>query len=147
MSSIIQNALVGVVGLEHLYIFALETFMWGTKRFNQTFAIRQQDATKLKENNLDTMYVYSPILCVKLTSFRVKTLFQNQGFYNLVLAAGIFWSFAQPVREFARQLQIFFTGAVVACAVVGGITTGKPRILLVQGLPAALALLSVLLGW
>lgn len=68
----IQNALVGLVGLEHVYIFLLETFMWGTKKFNVTFGIRQQDAESLKQHKHDTLYVSVDI---RFTKFIRKSNF------------------------------------------------------------------------
>lgn len=44
--------------------------------------------------------------------------------------------------ELARSLQTFFLGCVIVAGVYGG-ATAKPTILLVQAIPAALALLAV----
>jgi putative membrane protein len=59
----------------------------------------------------------------------------NQGLYNVFLAAGLVFAVATgdwPVR-------LFFLGCVVVAGIVGGLTAA-PQILVVQALPAALAL-------
>lgn len=57
MSLNVQTILSGLVGLEHVYIFFLESFMWGTKKFNVTFGIRSQEAESLKQTKHDQLYV------------------------------------------------------------------------------------------
>eukprot|EP01127_Copromyxa_protea_P014795 TRINITY_DN4174_c0_g2_i2.p1 TRINITY_DN4174_c0_g2~~TRINITY_DN4174_c0_g2_i2.p1 ORF type:complete len:117 (-),score=19.43 TRINITY_DN4174_c0_g2_i2:208-558(-) len=89
----ISSLFTALVGLEHVYIFLLESFGWGTKKFNITFGIRSAEAEKLKHTQLDVL---------------VKTLFANQGFYNLILAVGLFWGLLHPVPEFGKEIQFFF---------------------------------------
>lgn len=74
-----------------------------------------------------------------------SALAANQGLYNGFLAAGLFWSaFAHP-PELAAALKVFFLCCVIVAG-VGGAVTVSYRILLVQSLPAALALLAVILS-
>jgi putative membrane protein len=63
----------------------------------------------------------------------------NQGFYNLFLAAGLAWSAYDP------SLRLYTLLFVIGAAIVGGITVSM-RILVIQGLPAALALAFTLMS-
>lgn len=63
----------------------------------------------------------------------------------ILVALEHLWSvFAQPL-ELAAALKVFFLCCVIVAG-VGGAVTVSYRILLVQSLPAALALLTVLLS-
>ena len=66
----------------------------------------------------------------------------NQGLYNGFLAAGLVWGLFAKTN--ATAIKVFFLGCVIVAGVFGA-ATAKPTILLVQALPAALALLAVLL--
>jgi putative membrane protein len=112
--------LIGVIAALHLYFLVLEMFLWtkpaGLRAFQQTAA--QAEATKV--------------------------LAANQGLYNGFLAAGLAWSLI--ARDPAGlHFQVFFLLCVVAAGVYGSITAAR-RILYIQALPAALALVLVLLG-
>ncbi|MBB6672398.1 DUF1304 domain-containing protein [Cohnella nanjingensis] len=111
--------LVALVALEHVYILILEMFLWTTPRARRSFGTTAEVAE---------------------TS---KTLAANQGLYNGFLAAGLVWGLVHPNASFGEQIQLFFLACVIVAAVYGGFTA-KRSILLVQGLPAALALLAVL---
>ena len=62
----------------------------------------------------------------------------NQGLYNGILAAGLFWGLYQGAA--GTDVQVFFLLCVVAAGSYGALTVGK-KILYVQALPAALVLL------
>lgn len=114
--------LVGVVGLEHLFIMWLEMFQSTGRIAQQTFG---GDQSFLEQS-------------------QVKALFKNLGLYNGFIGVGILWSlFALPTLEM-RAVLILFMGFVVVAAIVGAVTVSR-RIFVVQGLPALLAVLSVLL--
>lgn len=66
----------------------------------------------------------------------------NQGLYNGFLAAGLIWGLLHPNAVVGKQIQVFFVLCVVVAAIFGSITV-QVSILLVQGLPALLALLSL----
>lgn len=116
----IADVLVALVALEHVYILALEMFLWtrpaGLKAFRMTPA--QAEATKV--------------------------LAANQGLYNGFLAAGLVWSLLHPSVDVAFQLKLFFLGCIAAAALYGAKTVSR-RILVIQGGPALLALAFVLL--
>jgi putative membrane protein len=68
----------------------------------------------------------------------------NQGLYNGFLAAGLIWSLfaAAPIQ---MPLRTFFLGCVIVAGIYGAITVNR-RILFVQALPAAAALVCALLA-
>jgi putative membrane protein len=69
-----------------------------------------------------------------------KILAMNQGLYNGFLAGGLFWG----VFADSYPFKAFFLGCVILAGVFGAATVSK-RILWVQAIPAALALLLLLL--
>ena len=117
----ISRILVALVALEHLYFLYLEMFLWTTPRAMKAFGTTPEFAQAS------------------------KALAANQGLYNGFLAAGLLWSVLHPDPGFARQLQIFFLACVIVAAVYGSMTA-KRTILVIQGLPALIALAAVLLA-
>ena len=119
MIEYIPIVLVTLVAIEHIYILVLEMFLWtkpkGLKVFGNT-----------KEKAEDS-----------------KVLAANQGLYNGFLAAGLFWGLLHPSAYFGYQIQFFFVICVIVAAIYGGLTA-KKSILYVQGMPALLALLSLI---
>jgi putative membrane protein len=117
----ISKILVALVGLEHLYILYLEMFLWTTPTGLRVFGTTKETAE---------------------TS---KTLAANQGLYNGFLAAGLFWGVIHPDAAVGHQIQVFFLLCVIVAAVYGGVTV-KRSILLIQGTPALIALIAVLIA-
>ncbi len=117
----ISKILVALVAIEHVYILVLEMFLWTTPRALRSFGTTPEFA---KES---------------------KALAANQGLYNGFLAAGLFWSLLHPDAVIRVQLSVFFLLCVIVAAVYGGLTA-KRSILLVQGLPALIALVAVLIA-
>lgn len=68
----------------------------------------------------------------------------NQGLYNGFLATGLFWGLLHPDELFGQQIQMFFLLCVIVAAIYGGFTV-KKSIWAIQGLPALLAIVAVLL--
>lgn len=118
---LISTILVALVALEHVYILYLEMFLWTTPRGMRAFGTTPEVASAS------------------------KTLAANQGLYNGFLAAGLVWGLLYPDPTVGRQIALFFLACVFVAAVYGGLTA-KRSILLVQGLPAALALVAVVIG-
>jgi putative membrane protein len=112
---LLSDILVGLVAALHIWFLVLEMFLWtkplGLKTFRNT-PERARDSA---------------------------TLAANQGLYNGFLAAGLVWSLlsSDPVRAF--DLKVFFLGCVVVAGIYGAATVSK-RILVVQAVPALLAL-------
>ncbi|EFM08754.1 protein of unknown function DUF1304 [Paenibacillus curdlanolyticus YK9] len=110
---------VGLVAVEHVYILILEMFLWTTPRARKAFgtSIEQAEIT--------------------------KPLAANQGLYNGFLAAGLVWGLIHPNAATGKEVEIFFLTCVLIAALYGGFSA-KRSILLVQGLPALIALALVL---
>ena len=66
----------------------------------------------------------------------------NQGLYNGFLAAGLIWGLLHPNPAFGFQIKVFFLLCVIVAGLYGGYSVSK-RIVMVQALPAAIALLLV----
>ena len=115
----ISKILVAIVALEHLYILYLEMFLWTKPRTLKTFGTTPEFAEAS------------------------KSLAANQGLYNGFLAAGLIWGLVHPDPVFGRQIQIFFLACVIVAALYGGFSV-KRSILMIQGLPALIALVAVL---
>ena len=115
----IANALVALVAALHVYFLVLEMFLWTKPLGLKTFRQSIEKATD------------SAVLAA------------NQGLYNGFLAAGLAWGLVQGNPAFAFQIKIFFLLCVIVAGVYGAVTVSR-RILLVQALPAAIAL--ILLG-
>jgi putative membrane protein len=106
-----------VVALAHVAFMVLETFLWTTRRGRKIFGQTVEQAEA------------------------TKVLAKNQGIYNGALAAVLAWAAFSGPRSTVVALLLF----VVVVGAYGGITA-KPTILVVQALPAAIALALVLLG-
>jgi len=113
----VAAALVALVAAIHLYILVLEMFLWRTPRGLRAFRMEQDFAD------------------------RSATLAANQGLYNGFLAAGLVWGLlaADPVGFDAK---VFFLLCVIVAGLYGAATVSR-RILLIQALPAVLALVAV----
>lgn len=118
---ILSTILTALVALEHVYILTLEMFMWTTARARKAFGTTAQ------------------------FSQETKSLAANQGLYNGFLAAGLVWGLFHPNAAFGFQLQLFFLICVAVAAIYGSITS-KRSILFVQGLPAFVAILALVLA-
>lgn len=105
------TALTVIAGIEHIYFFILEAVLWKKPLGLKTF---RMDAAKAETT---------------------ASLAINQGFYNLLLAIGLLWA-AFSGEPTLRLYTLLF---VVGAAIVGGVTVNR-RILIIQGTPAALAL-------
>jgi putative membrane protein len=114
------QVLIGVVALLHVYFMLLEMVLWTKPRGLATFGLTAEQAEQ------------------------TKSLAANQGLYNGFLVAGLVWSLlaTDPV---AFRTGVFFLGCVIVAGVFGAATANK-RILFVQALPAALALVFLLAG-
>ena len=112
---ILADVLVGLVALLHVYILVLEMFLWRTPRARKAFGTTEAFAEQS------------------------APLAANQGLYNGFLAAGLIWGLVAG----NVGAMVFFTSCVVVAGGYGGITANR-RILLVQALPGALALVAVL---
>jgi len=104
---------VGVVAALHLCFFALEMFLWDKPIGRRVFGL-SADYAKAS-----------------------KTLAANQGLYNGFLAAGLIWGLALGAA--GHPIIIFFLGCVIIAGIFGGVTANR-KIIFVQALPGALAM-------
>lgn len=115
--TIVADILVGLVALIHLYILVLEMFLWTSPRARAGFGTTKEFAEE------------------------TKTLAANQGLYNGFLALALVWGLV--ASEF--QLQLYGIVCVIVAGLYGAATASK-RILFVQVVPGALALIALLLA-
>ncbi len=119
--SILAFILIIFVAIQHYCILILEMF------FNESRSVQ-------KSFGLDLEF---------LKDERVKRMMSNQGLYNGFLASGLMWSLTET-GEFQFQIAIFFLICIVCAAIYGSATVSK-KIFLLQGIPALLAIISLLL--
>lgn len=110
--------LVGLVAAIQLWIMLLEIMFWDSPRGHRAFGLRPDFARQ------------------------TRVLAANQGLYNGFLAAGLIWGLVHPEPGFAWQIQLFFLACVAVAGIVGAATASR-KILLVQTVPAVLAILAV----
>ena len=115
--NVVAGVLVGLVAALHLYFLVLEMFLWTTPTGRRTFGLDPEFAE------------------------RSRALAANQGLYNGFLVAGLVWGLVADRTD----VQVFFLGCVVVAGVFGAATVNR-RILLVQALPAAVALVAGLVS-
>jgi putative membrane protein len=113
------NVVVALVALLHLYFLVLEMFLWNTPKGRRTFDLTPEFAAAS------------------------RTLAANQGLYNGFLAAGLAWGLALGADGVG--VKVFFLGCVIVAGVFGALTASR-KILWVQALPGAVALVLVLLS-
>ena len=117
--SIITIILATIVALEHLYIFYLESVVTTSDTTSRVFNI---DKTELARPS-------------------VTSLFKKQGIYNALI--GIFLIYGIYLSNSIEIVTIFVL-FVIGAALYGTLTANK-KIILTQGGPAILTLLSILL--
>jgi putative membrane protein len=115
------NVLTALVAALHIYFLVLEMFLWQKPQGLKTFKNTPEKA--------------------ELTA----VLAANQGLYNGFLAAGLIWGLLHAAPAFAFQIKAFFLLCVIIAGVYGAATVSK-RILYVQAVPAALALIVLALA-
>jgi putative membrane protein len=115
----IGSIATGIVAAIHVYILFLEMFLWEKPLGRRVFGTTEEFARAS------------------------KVLAANQGLYNGFLAAGLIWGIW--LGEAGDPVKIFFLLCVAVAGIYGAITVNL-RILLVQTVPAAIALAAVLLA-
>jgi putative membrane protein len=108
-----------LVALLHVYFMVLEMFLWTRPFGRRTFGLTPEFAAAS------------------------KSLAANQGLYNGFLAAGIAWGLW--LGDTGRGVTLFFLACVVVAGVFGAVSVSR-KILAVQALPGAIALVLVWLA-
>jgi putative membrane protein len=117
--AIAANVVIAIVALLHLYFLVLEMFLWDKPAGRRAFGHSAEAAASS------------------------KVLAANQGLYNGFLAAGLLWGLSLGTT--GAHIQVFFLLCVLIAGVYGALTASR-KILYVQALPAAIALLLRWLG-
>lgn len=115
----VAAALVALVAALHVYFLVLEMFLWDRPFGRRTFRLTAEFAAAS------------------------KSLAANQGLYNGFLAAGLLWGLY--LGSAGLPVKTFFLICIVIAGLFGAATVSR-KILFVQALPAALALIALLLG-
>ena len=115
----LASVLIGVVAALHLYFMYLEMVVWDQPLGRKTFGTTAEFAAAS------------------------KALAANQGLYNGFLVAGLAWGLYLGDGGYA--VKVFFLAYVIVAGVFGAATVSR-RILYVQALPAALALIALWAG-
>lgn len=114
-----------IAGLIHIYIFLMESILWGKPRINKVFGMTSEQA----ENN-------------RLFAF-------NQGFYNLFLALGAIFGSIMVINNSsptAVTLMVFSCACMFGAACVLFFSAKKLlRPALIQGIPPLIALATIFL--
>jgi putative membrane protein len=110
--------LIAFVALEHILFLVLEMFFWSTPTGIRVFGLTPEFAEQS------------------------RALAANQGLYNGFLAAGLIWGLMR--NKDGVPIQVFFLSCVLLAGVFGAITA-KASILFVQGAPALVALVLIML--
>jgi putative membrane protein len=118
--TIVASVLIVVVAVLHVWFLILEMVLWRKPLGMRTFRLSPEQAEA------------------------TATLAANQGLYNGFLAAGLLVSLVAP-QPTAFDLKVLFLVFVIVAGVYGAATVQK-GILVVQALPAALALGAVVLA-
>lgn len=112
--TLLADLAVGLIALLHVYILVLEMFLWDKPAGLRAFAQTSERAAA------------------------TKVLAANQGLYNGFLAAGLFWGLSMGTA--GTSVKVFFLACVLVAGVYGGLSASR-KIIFIQALPAALALL------
>lgn len=112
--SLISQILIAAIAALHVYIMVLEMFLWQSPRARRAFGTSAEFAAQ------------------------TRVLAANQGLYNGFLAAGLIWALLGG----GGTVAVFFL-ACIAVAGLYGAATASRRILVIQTVPAALALASL----
>lgn len=113
----IKLVLLLLISVLHCYFMILEMFYWDKPYGMKVFGLTKEKATAS------------------------KVLAQNQGLYNGFLAAGLFWAAIWQNQSIA----MFFLTCVFVAGVFGAYSTKNKRIFFIQGLPAFLTAIIILL--
>ncbi len=113
--SLLAHGLVLLVAAEHVWFLVLEMFLWTKPLGLKTFRLTLEQAKAS------------------------AALAANQGLYNGFLAAGLIWGLLASPPEHALVIKTFFLGCVALAGVFGAVTVSR-RILIVQALPAVVAM-------
>ncbi len=117
---VLADVLVAVVAVLHVGFLVLEVFLWPRPLGRRVFGLERAFAQQ------------------------TRALAANQGLYNGFLAAGLVWGLVAG-GDLRLRVLTFFLLCVVVAGAFGALTVSR-RILVVQAVPAAVALTAVLIA-
>lgn len=117
---VLISLLIGFIAILHLYFLWFEMFAWESR------------GPKVFKNFSKDLFP------------KTKTLAANQGLYNGFLAAGLIWTFFIDDVQWSQNVALFFLGCVAVAGIYGAATADK-KIFFVQGLPAIIAIVLLLI--
>lgn len=117
---VVIQILIALVALLHLYFLWFEMFAW-TTRGRKVFRNFPKE-------------LFEP----------TKPMAANQGLYNGFLAAGLLWTFFINDAVWSTNVALFFLGCVLIAGLYGAFSVDR-KIFFVQGLPALLAIVLIVL--
>ena len=112
----IATVIVTLVAVLHVYFLVLEMYFWEKPLGLRAFGLTPEFAKAS------------------------KTLAANQGLYNGFLAAGLIWGVS--LGSNGNDIKIFFLLCVLVAGIFGALTASR-KILYIQAMPAAIALLLI----
>lgn len=116
--SILTTIAISLVILLHVFFMVLEMFLWNTPFGRKTFYLKEDYARQ------------SAVLAA------------NQGLYNGFLAAGLLWGL---IGSGGYDALIFFLSCIIIAGLYGAATVNR-TILFLQALPAAIAMVLLILN-
>jgi putative membrane protein len=117
MLKLAADAAIVLVALLHSYFLLLEMFLWEKPLGLKTFGNTPEFARAS------------------------RVLAANQGLYNGFLAAGLLWG--MWLNDTGFEIKLFFLSCVIIAGVYGALTASR-KILFIQALPAAMAMMLLL---
>jgi putative membrane protein len=111
--TLITNLLIAVIALLHLYILVLEMFLWEKPAGLRAFRNTPEKAVA------------------------TRVLAANQGLYNGFLAAGLLWGLW--LGDAGLHIKIFFLLCIAIAGIYGAVTAAR-KIIVIQTVPAVIAL-------
>lgn len=115
----IADSLIALIAVLHLCFLVLEMFYWDKALGMKIFGHRPEEARSS------------------------RVLAANQGLYNAFLAAGLIWGLIRGAS--GGEIKFFFLSCVLIAGIYGAATANR-KILIVQALPAAVAIALLLLA-
>ena len=112
-----SNILIGFIAALHVYVLILEMFLWDKPLGLKIFGHSPESARAS------------------------RVLAMNQGLYNGFLGAGLIWGLILGVS--GDGIKLYFLACVIIAGIFGAWTVNR-KILFVQAVPAAVALILLL---
>lgn len=120
-NDMVTTLLIVAIALVHVWIVVLEMLLWTAPAGRRAFGLTAEFAE------------------------RTRVLGANQGLYNGFLVAGLVWALVEGPLNSGRAPALFFLSCVLVAGIFGALTASR-RILFVQAVPAAVALIALFAG-